>query len=167
MRGNTICGIVHKYGDNINTDIISPAQYMEHSYEIIAQHVMEGIDSEFSKNVKQGDIVVAGKNFGSGSSRETAPIALLHVGIGAIIAEFFARIFYRNAINIGLPVIECKYASQIADKDKLEVNLLNGIIRNITQGEEYSFIPYPSHILEIIRAGGLVQNLENNFLRKN
>lgn len=117
-----IKGKVHKFGDNINTDLISPAQYMEMSNEIIAQHAMEGADPEFMEKMKPGDIIVAGKNFGSGSSRETAPLALKNAGVSVVIAEFFARIFYRNSINIGLPVLMTKDTSSIQDDDELEVD---------------------------------------------
>jgi len=158
-----IRGRVHKYGDNINTDIISPAKYMELSYDDIAAHAMEGVDPDFSRKVQPGDILVAGKNFGSGSSRETAPIALKYAGVGAIVADFFARIFYRNSINIGLPVLECQAVQEINDGDELEINLEKGIILNITQGKEYQSTALPDHILKMIQEGGLVAQLEKNI----
>jgi 3-isopropylmalate/(R)-2-methylmalate dehydratase small subunit len=163
----TIKGRVHKYGDNINTDIISPAKYMELTYEDMAAHAMEGVDPDFSKKVKQGDILVAGNNFGSGSSRETAPIALKHAGVGVIIAGLFARIFYRNSINIGLPVVELKEVDEINDGDELEVQLMSGKVINITQGKEYEFTSLPQNILEMIQDGGLVKQLEKRILEKN
>lgn len=166
MTDYVIRGRVHKYGDNINTDIISPAQYMELSYADMAAHAMEGIDPDFSRKVRQGDIMVAGKNFGSGSSRETAPIALKYAGIGAVVAEFFARIFYRNAINIGLPVIELPTVEVINDGDELEIDLAKGIIRNLTQQKDCYFPSFPDHIIELIHAGGLVPLLEKKLLAK-
>ena len=155
-----IKGKVHKFGNNINTDLISPAQYMEMSNEIIAQHAMEGADPDFMKKMKPGDIIVAGKNFGSGSSRETAPIALKNAGVSVVIAEFFARIFYRNSINIGLPVLITKDTSSIQDGDELEVDAQKGIIKNITRKEEYTCTVLPENILSIIEAGGLLKQLD-------
>jgi 3-isopropylmalate/(R)-2-methylmalate dehydratase small subunit len=154
-----IRGRVWKYGDNINTDIISPPRYMELSYEEMARHAMEGIDPGFSQKIAKGDILVAGSNFGSGSSRETAPIALKLAGVELIIAKFFARIFFRNAINIGLPVIECAEVEDIAEGDKLEVDLERGIIVNLTRGERYQGSVLPPHIMEIVNAGGFVPYL--------
>lgn len=154
LRGN-----VWKYGDNINTDIISPPQYMELSYADMAQHAMEGVDPEFSKKIEAGDILVAGANFGSGSSRETAPIALKLAGVGCIIANFYARIFFRNAINIGLPVVECKETDKMQEGDQLEVDLQTGKIINLTQKEEYQGSILPEHIMKIVDLGGLVPYL--------
>jgi len=154
LRGN-----VWKYGDNINTDIISPPQYMELSYAEMAQHAMEGVDPEFSKKIKKGDILVAGANFGSGSSRETAPIALKLAGVECIIAKFYARIFFRNAINIGLPVVECQDADKIQEGDQLEVDLQTGKIINLTRQEEYQGSVLPEHIMKIVDLGGLVPYL--------
>lgn len=160
MEKVILCGKAHKFGDHINTDLISPAQYMEMSYQDIALHAMEGVDADFSSKVKPGDIVVAGKNFGSGSSRETAPMALKGCGISVVIAEFFARIFYRNCLNIGLPVLICKQANTICNGDELEVDLQQGIIRNITQNRELSCDALPAHIVELIQAGGLMGYLK-------
>lgn len=160
MAGHRVSGRAHTYGDNINTDLISPPQYMELSYGAMAAHAMEGLDPHFTKKLQPGDIIVAGKNFGSGSSRETAPIALKYAGVGAIVAEFFARIFYRNALNIGLPVIETSFASRIAEGDALEIDLLQGRISNATSGQVYPCNPMPQKIIELIRAGGLVPLLE-------
>ncbi|MDQ0285380.1 3-isopropylmalate/(R)-2-methylmalate dehydratase small subunit [Desulfofundulus luciae] len=166
MTGYVIRGRVHKYGDNINTDIISPAQYMELSYADMAAHAMEGIDPDFSRKVRPGDIVVAGKNFGSGSSRETAPIALKYAGVGAVVAKFFARIFYRNALNIGLPVLELPEVGEINDGDELEIDLARGTIRNLTRNKDYRFTALPDHILELLQAGGLVPLLEQKMQTK-
>ncbi|OLN22010.1 3-isopropylmalate dehydratase [Domibacillus antri] len=151
----TIRGRVWKYGDNINTDIISPGQYMSQPVEIQAEHAMEAIDPEFSKKVKPGDILVAGHNFGSGSSRETAQMVLKHQRIGAIIAVSFARIFYRNAINVGLPVVDMKDTSVINEGDEVEVDLLEGRIINHTQGTEYQGTKLPEHLIEMVQLGGL------------
>jgi 3-isopropylmalate dehydratase small subunit len=151
----TIRGRVWKYGDNINTDIISPGQYMSQSVEKQAEHAMEAIDPEFSKKVQPGDILVAGHNFGSGSSRETAQMVLKHHQIGAIIAVSFARIFYRNSINVGLPVVDMKDTSVILEGDEVEVDLLEGKIINHTQGTEYQGTKLPEHLIEMVKLGGL------------
>ena len=159
----SMSGRVHKFGDNINTDLISPAQYMECSNDVIAAHAMVGADPDFPKKIKPGDFIVAGKNFGSGSSRETAPIALKGIGVSAVIAEFFARIFYRNCINIGLSALICKQASEIDDGDELEVMPQDGIIKNLTQGKEYRCDPLPENIMKIIAHGGLLEELEHRL----
>ena len=156
-----ICrGAAHKYGDNINTDIITPGKYMELSIQEMAKHAMEGVDPDFASKVSPGDILVAENNFGSGSSRETAPQALKEAGISAIIARSFARIFYRNAINIGLPALELPEAGEIRDADQLEVDLTAGEIRILTQGKTYHFVPMPQRLLDMLEAGGLVAQLE-------
>jgi 3-isopropylmalate/(R)-2-methylmalate dehydratase small subunit len=152
-------GKAHKYGDNINTDIIAPPQYMELTVADAAKYAMSAIDPEFATKVKPGDILVAGNNFGSGSSRETAPLTLKHLKVGAIVAKFFARIFYRNAINIGLPVVECAEADKIQDGDELEIDLQAGRVENKTRGESYSCSTLPPHIMELIECGGLVSHL--------
>ncbi len=159
MTKKVLRGDAHVFGDNINTDLISPARYMEKSAEVIAAHAMEGADPGFSSRVKQGDFVVAGRNFGSGSSRETAPIALKGCGVAAVIAVFFARIFYRNCINIGLPVFICPQADRIAQGDTLEIETEAGIIRNLTTGEAYACDPLPPNIRKIIDCGGLLESL--------
>ena len=158
-----IKGKAHKYGDNINTDLINPPQYLEKSLEVLAQHAMEGVDEHFAAKVAPGDILVAGANFGPGSSRETAPIALKMAGGGAIVAKFFARIFYRNAINIGLPVLECAEADRIADGDALEVDLGTGTITNVTKGESYTAAPLSAPVMDILSAGGLIPFLEKKY----
>lgn len=156
-------GTAHKYGDNINTDIITPGKYMEFSIQEMAKHAMEGVDPDFSAKVQCGDFLVAENNFGSGSSRETAPLALKAAGISAVIAKSFARIFYRNAINIGLPALELAEAEGIQDKDQLEVDLSAGEIRNLTQNKTYYFIPLPERLLDMLNAGGLVAQLEQEL----
>lgn len=156
-----IKGYVHKFGDNINTDMITPSQYIERSIEEIAAHVMEGAELGFSKKMKKGDIIVAGKNFGFGSCRETAPLALKMSGVSVIVAEFFARIFYRNCINLGLPLLTIPSTAKINEGDNLEADLLNGFIINNTTGEQYNSGILPDHILKIIEADGLMNHLEN------
>lgn len=159
----SIQGKVYKFGDNINTDLISPAQYMEMDNETIAAHAMEGADAEFPKKFVKGGIIVAGKNFGSGSSRETAPMALKGIGVSVVIAEFFARIFYRNSINIGLPVLIVPEAAQIAEGDQLEIMLEEGSIHNLSQNTRYQCSPLPPKILKLIEQGGLMGDLENRL----
>lgn len=150
-----IRGRVWKCGDNINTDIISPGQYMSYSIEKQAQHAMEAVDPDFAKKVQPGDILVAGHNFGSGSSRETAPLVLKHLQIGAVVAVSFARIFYRNGLNLGLPLVETKRASEIHEGDEIEINLLGGKIRNLSDQTEYEGTKLPEHLIEMVKAGGL------------
>lgn len=161
-----IKGKALKYGDNINTDLISPPQYLEKSLEVIAQHAMEGIDEGFAARVRPGDVLVAGANFGPGSSRETAPIALKMAGVGAVVAKFFARIFYRNAINIGLPVLECREADRISDGNELEVDLGAGTIANRTTGEVFHAAPLSAPVMDILSAGGLIPYLEKKYGEK-
>lgn len=157
---------VHKFEDNINTDLISPAQYMELDNDGIAVHAMEGADPDFAQKMKPGDCIVAGNNFGSGSSRETAPIALKGCGVSVVIARFYARIFYRNCINIGLPVMICEQADEIRDGDELEVEPVTGEIRDLTTGQRYQCKPLPTNILEIIEHGGLQDDLEYKLKRE-
>ena len=155
-----IKGRVLKYGDNINTDIISPPQYMELSIADAAKYAMSAIDPDFPSKIKKGDIMVAGANFGSGSSRETSPLALRYLGVGAIVAKFFARIFYRNAINLGIPVIECAETDKISDQDEIEIDLASGMLNNLTKNESYSCSKIPPHIMELVADGGLVPYLK-------
>jgi 3-isopropylmalate dehydratase small subunit len=154
-----IKGKVWRFGDDVDTDVIIPARYLNTSDpEELARHVMEGIDRDFSQKVKAGDILVAGKNFGCGSSREHAPIAIKAAGIQAGIAKSFARIFYRNAFNIGLPIFESFEASEKIQKaDEVEIDADRGIIRNITRQEEYKANPIPQFMQELIATGGLVE----------
>ena len=161
MKGYPICGKVHKFGDNINTDLISPAYYIGKADEIMIAHAMEGADPDFSKKVQPGDIIVAGHNFGSGSSRETAPFVIKGSGIACVIAQSYARIFYRNAINIGLPILECDAAAQeIQSGDDVEVNFDTGVITDHTTGKTYQAQPFPPFIQNIIKAGGLLNSIE-------
>ena len=154
-------GTVHKYGDNIDTDVIIPARYLNTSnHTELAAHCMEDIDKEFVSRVKKGDIIVGGKNFGCGSSREHAPIAIKEAGISVVIAETFARIFYRNAINIGLAILECEKASKsICAGDSVEVDFGTGLIINHTKGETYKAQPFPPFIQDIILKGGLLNSI--------
>ena len=151
-------GTVFKYGDNVDTDVIIPARYLNSSDPAeLAQHCMEDIDKEFIHKVQKGDIIVADKNFGCGSSREHAPIAIKAAGVSCVIAETFARIFYRNAINIGLPIIECAEASKaIQAGDEVEIDFDSGMIHNITKNETYKGQAFPPFMQKIISAGGLV-----------
>ena len=157
-------GRVFKYGDNVDTDVIIPARYLNTSDpKELASHCMEDIDLNFAKEVKDGDIIVANKNFGCGSSREHAPIAIKESGISCVIASTFARIFYRNAINIGLPIIECDQAVKSIDKgDKLEINFDTGIIKNLTKDEEYQGQAFPEFMQNIINNNGLVGYIKNS-----
>ena len=154
-------GTVHKYGDNVDTDVIIPARYLNtSSHKELASHCMEDIDIDFTKKVKEGDIMVAEKNFGCGSSREHAPIAIKASGISCVIASTFARIFYRNSINIGLPILECDAAAKnIKAGDEVEVDFDTGIITDITTGESYQAEPFPPFIQNIISDGGLIKHV--------
>ncbi len=151
-------GSVFKYGDNVDTDVIIPARYLNSSDPAeLAKHCMEDIDKEFIHKVKSGDIIVANKNFGCGSSREHAPIAIKAAGVSCVIAETFARIFYRNSINIGLPIIECPKASQeIEAGDQVEIDFDTGMIYNKTKGTSYQGQAFPEFMQKLIEAGGLV-----------
>ena len=155
-------GKVIKYGSNVDTDVIIPARFLNISdRKELASHCMEDIDKDFIKNVNSGDIMVGGANFGCGSSREHAPIAIKEAGISVVIAKTFARIFYRNAINIGLAILECPEASEkIEAKDEVEVDFDTGIITNITKGESYSAQPFPPFIQDIIKKGGLLNSIK-------
>jgi len=149
---------VIKYGNNIDTDVIIPARYLNTmDPEELASHCMEDLDKEFKNKVKAGDVIVAGKNFGCGSSREHAPIAIKASGIGCVIADTFARIFYRNAINIGLPIMECpEAANDMEDGNEISMDLDTGTITNITKGRTYSASPFPTFMQQIIKCDGLV-----------
>ena len=154
-------GTVHKYGDNVDTDVIIPARYLNSSDpDELAKNCMEDIDPDFVNRVKQGDIMVANKNFGCGSSREHAPIAIKASGISCVIAETFARIFYRNAINIGLPIIECPEAArEISAGDDVEIDFDTGMIYDRTKGTEYKGQAFPPFMQNIITSGGLINSI--------
>jgi 3-isopropylmalate/(R)-2-methylmalate dehydratase small subunit len=153
-----LTGTVWKYGDNVDTDVIIPARYLNVStLEELAQHCMEDIDTSFADAVQSGDIIVGGENFGCGSSREHAPLAIKGAGVSCVVAKSFARIFYRNAINIGLPILECPEAVEETGKgDRLVVDLRAGTIANERTGRTYQTSPFPDFIMEIVQAGGLV-----------
>ncbi len=160
-------GTVIKYGDNVDTDVIIPARYLNTiDKKELASHCMEDLDVNFTKRVNPGDIMVAGFNFGCGSSREHAPIAIKESGISLVIAKSFARIFYRNAINIGLAIVECPEAAEaIADGNSVEADMDLGVIRNVTTGETYNIEPFPPFIQEIISNGGLVESIRKGSIR--
>lgn len=157
-----VSGKALKFGDNVNTDVILPGKYLVLiDPKELAKHAMEGIDSEFGQKAKDGVILVAGKNFGCGSSREQAPISLKYAGVKCVLAESFARIFYRNAINIGLPILECQeISSSVTEGDKLDVDLNMGLIKNTSKKVELKATPLPKFILELINAGGIIEQLK-------
>lgn len=155
-------GKVHKYGDNIDTDVIIPARYLNTaSAKELAAHCMEDIDPDFVKKVQPGDIVIGGQNFGCGSSREHAPLALKTAGVSCVIAASYARIFYRNSINIGFPILECpEAAAEISAGDAVQVNFDTGVIEDKSTGKTYQAQPFPPFIQNIIKAGGLLKSLQ-------
>ena len=160
-------GTAIKYGDNVDTDVIIPARYLNTSdKKELASHCMEDIDKTFVNRVKSGDIMVAGQNFGCGSSREHAPIAIKESGISLVIAKSFARIFYRNSINIGLGILECPEAAEdISEGDIIEADMDNGIIYNKTTGREYKAAPFPEFIQKIIENGGLIRSIADGIIK--
>ncbi|GAA0108691.1 3-isopropylmalate dehydratase small subunit [Clostridium tertium] len=164
MKAN---GRVFKYGDNVDTDVIIPARYLNTSDpKELAMHCMEDIDSDFIKKVEKGDIIVANKNFGCGSSREHAPIAIKESGVSCVIASTFARIFYRNAINIGLPIIECEEAVKSIDAgDELEIDFTTGVINNKSKNQEYQGEPFPEFMQKIINSNGLVNYIKSEKVK--
>lgn len=159
----SVKGKVFKYGDNVDTDVIIPARYLNTSdAKELAAHCMEDIDVDFVKNVKDGDIIVANKNFGCGSSREHAPLAIKTAGVSCVIASTFARIFYRNSINIGLPILECDEAvKNISAGDELEVDFSTGLIKNLTKNQEYQGEAFPEFMQKIIDSDGLIGYISN------
>ncbi|MBQ7460398.1 MAG: 3-isopropylmalate dehydratase small subunit [Oscillospiraceae bacterium] len=161
-EGNAI-----KFGDNIDTDVIIPARYLNTSDpKELASHCMEDIDRSFTGRVNEGDIMIGGENFGCGSSREHAPIAIKESGISIVIAKSFARIFYRNSINIGLAIVECPLAAEeICEGDRVSVDMDSGVITDLTSGKSYSAEPFPPFIQEIITAGGLVEAMKKGIIR--
>ena len=156
-------GFVHKYGDNVDTDVIIPARYLNIAdKKELSTHCMVDIDTNFVKVVKDGDVMVGGYNFGCGSSREHAPMVIKESGISCVIAKTFARIFYRNAINIGLAILECPEASEKIDSgDEVAIDFDTGVITNLTKGETYQANPFPDFIKKIIQAGGLMADIKN------
>ena len=168
MGNMKLKGKVHKFGADVNTDVIIPARYLNVSDPgELAKHCMEGIDSEFATKVEPGDMIVATTNFGCGSSREHAPLAIKACGVSCIVARSFARIFFRNAINIGLPLLECPEAvNETEAGDILEVNLSGGEIRNISRGKTFIAKPYPEFMMGIINAGGLIEYTRSKLRKK-
>ena len=161
-----IKGKVWKFGDHVNTDDIISARYLNTTDEKeLASHCMETIRDDFIKKIKKGDIIVAGENFGCGSSREHAPIAIKGCGISVVIAKSFARIFFRNSINIGLPLIELEEVDKINERDQLEINFENGIIKNLTNGQIYKFSKYPEFLQQIIKSGGLMKWVKAKYIK--
>jgi 3-isopropylmalate/(R)-2-methylmalate dehydratase small subunit len=160
-----VSGITLKLGDNIDTDVIISGRYLIiRDLEEAGKHVFEGVIPNFKDKIKSTGIIVGGKNFGCGSSREAAPMMLKYLGTKAIVAESFARIFFRNSINLGLPLLECKnIGSKVTDKDKLELDLKNGSIRNLTKGEEYSATKLPDFLLQMLDAGGALEMLKRQL----
>ena len=152
-------------GDNVDTDVITPGRYMKFGIEEIAKHCLEPVLPGFSREVKPGDLVVAGRNFGAGSSREQAPAALKHLGVAALVAESFAGLFYRNALNLGLPAVVCAEAMRIRDGDTLRVDFEKGEIANLTTGETLRCEPIPAHLMQMVRDGGLLAHLEKRLGR--
>jgi len=164
-----ISGKVIKYGDNVNTDVILPGKYLELTLNPteLARHAMEGLDLSFTRKVQKRALIVAGKNFGCGSSREEAPLALKYAGVKCVLAESFARIFYRNAINIGLPVLECPMvSSEIDDEDELDIDLGTGVVRNQSKNSTLRATRLPVFILEILSDGGLIEHLRKGMKSK-
>ncbi|MFT7002726.1 MAG: 3-isopropylmalate/(R)-2-methylmalate dehydratase small subunit [Sulfurimonas sp.] len=167
MQKANIDGKVWTFGKDIDTDLIIAARYLNTSVpEELAKHVMEDADPEFLNNMSKGDIIVAGENFGCGSSREHAPIALKAAGVAAVIAPTFARIFYRNAFNMGLPIFELKESAEISEGDKISIDMNAGTITNITTNKSYNFTPIPEFMQELIDAGGLMNFAVNEIKGK-
>lgn len=161
-----IRGRAHIFGDDVNTDVIIPAMYLNtFDSDILGRHAMEGIDPQFSSKVKKGDVIVAGSNFGCGSSREHAPIAIKSCGVSAVVSSSFARIFYRNAINVGLPALVSREANSAEQGDELEILMDKGTIRNLTKKETYQFQPLPEFLLTILNDGGLLEHTKKRLKR--
>jgi 3-isopropylmalate/(R)-2-methylmalate dehydratase small subunit len=159
-------GRVWRFGDNLNTDVLAPGAYMKFGIEEIARHCLEAVEPRFAKEVQAGDVLVAGRNCGAGSSREQAPQALKYLGVAALVAESFAGLFYRNALNLGLPALVCAEAKRIRANDQLSVDAESGRIENLTTGETIACEPIPAHLMQMIRDGGLLPHLEKRFKQK-
>jgi 3-isopropylmalate/(R)-2-methylmalate dehydratase small subunit len=154
------------FGDNIDTDVIAPGRYMKFGIDEIARHCLEAVNPDFSRQVTKGDIIVAGRNFGCGSSREQAPAALKHLGIAALIAESFAGLFYRNALNLGLPALVCSGAKRIRHGDGLSIDYARSEVLNLALDERLRFEPIPAHLMDMVRDGGLLPHLEKRLAGK-
>jgi len=151
------------FGDNVDTDAIAPGRYMKSEIEVIASHCLEGVNADFAKEVKPGDVVIGGRNFGTGSSREQAPAALKHLGVAALVAESFAGLFYRNALNLGLPTVECREAKRIEQGDRVAVDFEQGKITILDKNISFSCDPIPTHLMQMVRDGGLLAHLEKRL----
>jgi 3-isopropylmalate/(R)-2-methylmalate dehydratase small subunit len=151
------------FGDDIDTDVLAPGRYMKAEIEEIAKHCLEAVEPSFASEVAPGDFLVAGRNFGAGSSREQAPAALKHLGIAALIAESFAGLFYRNALNLGLPALVCRDAKRIRQGDELKVDFEKSTILNLKTGDALAFEPIPAHLMQMVRDGGLLPHLEKRL----
>ena len=151
------------YGDDINTDLLAPAAYLKGSMEELAGHCLEDLDADFAAGVGEGDVFVAGKNLGIGSSREQAPQALQILGIRTVLAQSFGRIFYRNALNLGMPTLVCPQADRIRNGDRLRVDAAAGVVHNLSSGEDLACEPLPDHLLEIVGNGGLIPHLKKKL----
>lgn len=164
MENKTYKGNAFKFGDDVDTDAVIPGTYLIfNTPEELSQYTFCGVRPDFVKQVQPGDIVVGGSNFGCGSSREHAPLALIGSQVSCVIAKSFARIFYRNSINVGLPLVECAETDRISDGDILEVDLGAGIVKNITKNEEYKTVPFPDFLLQIVDDGGLIKHTQKNL----
>lgn len=152
-------------GDNVDTDVIAPGRYMKFGLDEIAKHCLETVLPAFAASAKRGDFVVAGRNFGAGSSREQAPAALRHLGVAALVAESFAGLFYRNALNLGLPAVVCPEARRIRDGDLLELDYRQATVLNLTTRQRLAFEPIPPHLLQMVRDGGLIPHLEKRLAK--
>ncbi len=159
-------GRVWRFGDNLNTDVLAPGAYMKFGIEEIARHCLEAVEPRFATEVQPGDVLVAGRNCGAGSSREQAPQALKHLGVAALVAESFAGLFYRNALNLGLPALVCAEAKRFRADDRLRVDAELGRIDNLTTGETLACEPIPPHLMQMIRDGGLLPHLEKRLARE-
>jgi 3-isopropylmalate/(R)-2-methylmalate dehydratase small subunit len=163
---NDVGGTAWVFGDDINTDMLAPGGYMKFDIDEIARHCLESVEPQFSSTVRPDDVVIGGRNFGTGSSREQAPAALKHLGVAAVIAVSFAGIFYRNAFNVGLPLLVCADAPSIAACDRIRLDLAAGRIENLSQGKILSCQPIPPHLMEMVNDGGLVAHLEKKLQRQ-
>jgi len=154
------------FGDEINTDVMAPGIYFKEPMEVAARHCLEAVDPEFAVNVQPGDIVIGGKNFGVGSAREQAAMAFRELKVGVLLAESFARIFYRNALNLGVPALMFPEAAEITAGDILKVDPVGGLVENVSHGKQYQLEPIPAHLMAMIRAGGLMQHLKTRIKTK-
>ncbi|MFW2405406.1 MAG: 3-isopropylmalate dehydratase [Gammaproteobacteria bacterium] len=165
MTITTLQGRAWVFGDGVNTDVMAPGLYFKDSMDVMARHCMEAIDPTFAAGVRPGDIVVGGRNFGVGSAREQAPMALQHLGVGAILAQSFGRIFYRNALNFGIPVLVFPEAAETTAGDELRLDPVTGVVENLTAGRDYRVAGLPGHLMEMVGAGGLMPWLEQRIAR--